>query len=208
MKLVVIDYGAGNVASVVNALDTVKGGTEIIVSNKISDIKSASHLLLPGVSSFGESMKGLKSVEGLLPEIRNQVLSEKKPFLGICAGMQVLANFGYEDGENAGLGFIDGRVEKIIAPDLKIPHMGWNNIIVKPSGHPVLKDIKTGEHFYFANSYHFICQNENNVLAYVEYGAKLNCIVAKENIFAAQFHPEKSGEAGLKLLKNFLNWRP
>ncbi len=208
MKLVVIDYGAGNVASVVNALVAVRGDIEVVVSGKISDIKSASHLLLPGVSSFGESMRGLKSTEGLLPEIRKQVLSEKKPFLAICAGMQILANFGYEDGENAGLGFIDGRVERISAPGLKIPHMGWNNVFIKANDHPVLRDIKTGEHFYFANSYHFICQNENNVLAHVEYGSKLNCILAKENIFAAQFHPEKSGEAGLKLLKNFLNWRP
>lgn len=208
MKLVVIDYGAGNVASVVNALNQVKDQAEVLISNKISDIKSATHLLLPGVSSFGESMSGLGAIEGLLSEIRNQVLKEKKPFLGICAGMQILANFGHEDGEHSGLGFIDGRVEKINTANLKVPHMGWNNIIVKAGGHAVLKGIESGEHFYFANSYHFICQNENNVLAHAEYGQKISAIVAKENIVGAQFHPEKSGEAGLKLLKNFLNWRP
>lgn len=208
MKLVVIDYGAGNVASVVNALDLIKDKVEILISNKISDIKSASHLLLPGVSSFGESMNGLKAIEGLLPEIRNQALKEKKPFLGICAGMQILANFGYEDGEHSGLGFIDGKVEKINSAELKVPHMGWNNIVLKANNHQLLKEIEDGEHFYFANSYHFICQNQNNVLAYAEYGQKINTIVAKENIVGVQFHPEKSGEAGLKLLKNFLNWRP
>lgn len=207
MKLVVIDYGAGNVASVVNALNKVKGDEEIVISNKISDIKSASHLLLPGVSSFGESMRGLKAIDGLLSEIQNQVLNEKKPFLGICAGMQVLAKFGDEDGRYEGLGFIDGHVEKIKSVDLKVPHMGWNNVIVKSNEHPLLSGIKTGEHFYFANSYHFICEDEDNSLAHVEYGGTVNCILAKENIFAAQFHPEKSGEAGLRLLQNFLNWR-
>lgn len=208
MRLVIIDYGAGNIASVANALNQIKGHTEILISNKVTDIRSASHLLLPGVSSFGETMNGLKLIEGLLPEVRNQVLKEKKPFLGICAGMQVLANFGNEDGEHSGLGFIDGKVEKISAENLKIPHMGWNNVEVKSTNHALLKGIERGEHFYFANSYHFICQNENNVLAFVEYGERVNAIIAKENIVGAQFHPEKSGEAGLKLLQNFLNWRP
>lgn len=208
MKTVIIDYGAGNVESVVNALRVVCGSDEIIVSNKISDIRSANHLILPGVGAFGDCMTGLKSIEGLIPEIRKQVLSEKKPFLGICVGMQVLASVGHENGEHQGLGFITGKVEKIAAKEgLKIPHMGWNEIILKTE-HPVLKDSKDGEHFYFANSYHFICQNEHNVLAQVEYGAKMSVVIAKDNIFGAQFHPEKSGEAGLKLLKNFLNWRP
>ena len=208
MKIVVIDYGAGNVESVTNALSLVKGEAEIILSNKISDLKSANHLILPGVGAFGDCMKGLKSIEGFLPELRKQVLVEKKPFLGVCVGMQVLASSGNEDGTHAGLGFINGSVEKISGENLKVPHMGWNNIILKPTKHAALKDIKDGEHFYFANSYHFISQNENNVLAQVEYGAKLTAIVAKENILGVQFHPEKSGEAGLKLLKNFLNWRP
>lgn len=208
MKLIIIDYGAGNIASVINALNQVKDRCEILISNKIPEIKSASHLLLPGVSSFGETMRGLKSIEGLLPEVRNQALIEKKPFLGICAGMQVLANFGYEDGEHSGLGFIDGKVEKINFPGLKVPHMGWNDVIVKANKHAVLKGIENGEHFYFANSYHFVCQNQNNVLMQAEYGEKINAVIAKENIVGAQFHPEKSGEVGLKLLKNFLNWRP
>ena len=209
MKTVIIDYGAGNVESVLNALSFVKNNENFLVSNKPSDIRAANHLILPGVGAFGDCMDGLKSVEGLLPEIRKQVLVEKKPFLGICVGMQVLSSIGYENGEHQGLGFINGKVEKITAQEgLKIPHMGWNEIMLKPTKHPALKDIKNGEHFYFANSYHFICQNENNVLAQVEYGSKLNAIVAKENILGIQFHPEKSGEAGLLILKNFLNWRP
>lgn len=209
MKTVIIDYGAGNVESVLNALSFVKNNENFLVSNKPSDIRAANHLILPGVGAFGDCMDGLKSVEGLLPEIRKQVLVEKKPFLGICVGMQVLSSIGYENGEHQGLGFINGKVEKIAAQEgLKIPHMGWNEIMLKPTKHPALKDVKNGEHFYFANSYHFICQNENNVLAQVEYGSKLNAIIAKENILGIQFHPEKSGEAGLLILKNFLNWRP
>jgi glutamine amidotransferase len=208
MKIVVIDYGGGNVESVVNALSLVKGEAEILISNKSSDLKSANHLILPGVGAFGDCMEGLRLVEGFLPELRKQVLVEKKPFLGICVGMQVLASVGYENGEHQGLGFINGKVEMISTAGLKIPHMGWNDIIIKPGKHPVLKGITKGDHFYFANSYHFICQNENNVLAQVEYGSKLNAIIAKDNIFGTQFHPEKSGEAGLKLLQNFLKWRP
>lgn len=209
MKTVIIDYGSGNVESVLNALSFVKNNENFLVSNKPSDIRAANHLILPGVGAFGDCVNGLKSVEGLLPEIRKQVLIEKKPFLGICVGMQVLASIGYENGEHQGLGFINGKVEKITAQEgLKIPHMGWNEIMLKPTKHPALKDVKNDEHFYFANSYHFICQNENNVLAQLEYGSKLNAIVAKENILGIQFHPEKSGEAGLLILKNFLNWRP
>jgi len=208
MRTVVIDYGAGNVESVCNALNACSVSGEVIISNKVSDIKSANHIILPGVGAFGDCMNGLKSVENLVLEVRNQVLKEKKPFLGICVGMQVLSSIGYENGEHAGLGFINGKVEKIPTQEgLKIPHMGWNEVTINAK-HPILNGIESGEHFYFANSYHFICQNENNVLAEVEYGSKLTAIVAKDNIVGIQFHPEKSGVAGLKILQNFLNWRP
>jgi glutamine amidotransferase len=159
-------------------------------------------------------MSGLKIAEGFLNELRNQAIKEKKPFLGICVGMQVLASLGLENGQHQGLGFINGRVEKINNKTLddkilKIPHMGWNDLAIKNSKHPVLKGIAEGDHFYFANSYHFICQNENNVLAQVQYGDnKINALIAKENIVGAQFHPEKSGQKGLQLIKNFIDWRP
>jgi imidazole glycerol-phosphate synthase subunit HisH len=206
VSAVIIDYGAGNIESVANAFRAV--GCEVKISKNPQDLKSSSHLILPGVGAFGDCMDGLKKDPLLVAQLRGQVLKEKKPFLGICVGMQVLADVGFENGEHRGLGFINGKVEKISGENLKIPHMGWNNIVTKPNKHEVLKGIKSGEHFYFANSFHFIAQNENNVLAHVEYGGKLTAIIAKDNIFAAQFHPEKSGEAGLRLLKNFLNWRP
>ncbi len=205
MTTVIINYGAGNVESVANALRAVGEGEEIIISNNPLDLARADRLFLPGVGAFGDCMLGLIS-SGLLSEINKQVLVEKKPLLGICVGMQVMSSVGFENGEHQGLGFISGKVEKIKAQDgLKIPHMGWNEITLK-GRHPLLEGIKNGEHFYFANSYHFICDNANEVLAETEYGSKLSVAVAKNNVFGAQFHPEKSGEAGLKLLKNFLNW--
>lgn len=208
MNIAIIDYGAGNVESVFNAINQVSPGSQIVVSKKISDLKSANHFILPGVGAFDDCMNGLKSTDGFVIELRNQVLKFKKPFLGICVGMQVLASTGYENGEQQGLGFINGKVEKISGKNLKIPHVGWNEIIIKNDKHPLLKGIKNGDHFYFANSYHFVCQNENNVLAQFEYGSTLTSVIAKENIVGIQFHPEKSGESGLKILKNFLDWRP
>ncbi len=211
MKLTIIDYGAGNVESVFNALKTVSSNNdiEIIISNKISDLKSSNYFLLPGVGAFGDCMQGLRNIEGFVSELRNQVLNFKKPFLAICVGMQVLASIGFENGEHQGLNFINGRVEKIIEPNLKVPHMGWNNLVVKNNKHPILKNIGNGNDFYFANSFHFICQNDNNLLAYAEYGnTKISAVIVKDNIVGAQFHPEKSGEIGLQFLNNFLNWRP
>ncbi len=208
MRTVIIDYGAGNVESVYNALIECGLGDEIIISKEIADIKSANHLILPGVGAYNDCMNGLKSAENLVSEIRKQVLVEKKPFLGICVGMQVLSSVGYENGEHAGLGIINGKVEKIADKiGLKIPHMGWNDISILAK-HPILAGIENGEHFYFANSYHFICQNEHNVLADFDYGSRLTAVIAKDNVVGIQFHPEKSGDAGLKILKNFLNWRP
>lgn len=209
MKIVIIDYGSGNVKSVFNALKKIDSELNIMVSCSLSDVKSANYFILPGVGAFGDCMSSLKSVDGLLGELRNQVLNCKKPFLGICVGMQVLASIGLENGEYQGLGFINGRVEKIATnQNLKIPQMGWNNLKIKPTQHPILNEIAPDEDFYFANSYHFICQNENNVIAYVDYGIKINAVIVKDNIIGAQFHPEKSGKSGLKFLKNFIDWRP
>ncbi len=204
MRAVIIDYNAGNVESVFNALCLVAPDFEIKISGKISDLENASHIILPGVGAFGDCMENLRAIDGLIDALKKQILVEKKPFFGICVGMQVLANKGFEDGAYDGLGFISGEVKKIIEPDLKVPHMGWNEVNFTQNSHPYLSEIKSGEHFYFANSYHFICQNSNSQLASFSYGAARVAIIAKDNIFATQFHPEKSGAAGLKLLKNFL----
>lgn len=209
MKIIIIDYGSGNVASVYNALRNIDSNCLIEITNNESELKSSTHIILPGVGAFNDCMQGLRQQPNFLSELRKQVIKEKKPFLGICVGMQVLASIGFENGEHQGLNFINGRVEKLAEENLKIPHMGWNELMIKNNKHPLLKNIVQGDHFYFANSYHFICQNENNVLAQVQYGSnKINAIIAKENIVGAQFHPEKSAEKGLEFLKNFINFRP
>ena len=209
MKIIIIDYGSGNVASVYNALRNIDSNCVIEITNNESELKSSTHIILPGVGAFNDCMQGLRQQPNFLSELRKQVIKEKKPFLGICVGMQVLASIGFENGEHQGLNFINGRVEKLAEKNLKIPHMGWNELMIKNNKHPLLKNIAQGDHFYFANSYHFICQNENNVLAQVQYGSnKINAIIAKENIVGAQFHPEKSAEKGLEFLKNFINFRP
>lgn len=210
MKVTIIDYKAGNIESVYNAIASLNLGYEIVISDKPQDVKSANYVILPGVGAFADCMEGLKHSEGLIAEMRNHAINQQKPFLGICVGMQVLASTGFENGEHQGLGFIDGKVVKIEAKeDLKVPHMGWNSLNINDTQikHPLLKTIKNGDHVYFANSYHFICQNAGNVVASVDYSQKINAIIVKKNIAGFQFHPEKSGEVGLKLLKNFLEWR-
>ena len=210
MSILIIDYGAGNIESMKNALQLVKADAQIIISNKLEDLEKADHLILPGVGNFGDCMNCLKKIEGLIPQIKKQVLQNKKPFLGVCVGMQVLADLGYEDGTHEGLGLIAGCVQKITVKNiggknLKVPHMGWNNVeIITSTNHKILDNIKNGEHFYFANSYHFIPKNEEDRLGFANYGQKITAILAKDNIFATQFHPEKSGKAGLKILENFL----
>lgn len=204
MKIVIINYESGNVASVVNAFEKVKASHQIIISNKIADIKAADFLVLPGVGSYGDCMAGLAKIDGLIEAIKQQVLEKKKPFLGICVGMQVLSDVGFENGKYQGFGFIEGEVKAIPQQlDLVIPHMGWNNINVKQDL-SLIAGIKAGQHFYFANSYYFAAKNADNIIAEVDYGIKIPAIIAQGNIFGVQFHPEKSGEVGLSLLQNFL----
>jgi imidazole glycerol-phosphate synthase subunit HisH len=207
-KIVIIDYNSGNIRSVFNALESIKkDNEEILISNKISDIQSASHLILPGVGSFSDCAKGLRAIQGMIDEIKNHIKKDK-PFLGICVGMQLLAEFGYEGGKNNGLNFILGDVIKINDDDnsLKIPHIGWNNLEIQ-SNHKILSGIAQGDHFYFVHSYHFKVQNSENIIAQVSYGSnKITAIIAQDNIIATQFHPEKSADNGLKLLQNFINF--
>lgn len=210
MQIAIIDYGAGNIKSVRNAVEKVIKEKNLpnftaIITNKKSDIANASHLILPGVGAFGDCILGLEKND-LISEIKKQVLINKKPFLGVCVGMQVMADFGYEDGEYKGLGLISGEVKKIDSQNnsLKIPHMGWNNIEILQNNHKIFQNISNNEHFYFANSYHFIAKNKNELVAEVCYGQKITAIIAKENILGIQFHPEKSGEVGLAILENFI----
>lgn len=206
-QVTIIDYGSGNLHSIAKAfeLEAKKSGIKVKVSSDAEDIKKASHIVLPGVGAFADCLQGLKSAPGVLDALNTAVIINKKPFLGVCVGMQMLAQESHEQGVHKGLGWIKGKVVAINSHNnvLKVPHMGWNELEIKQD-HPVLAGIKSGDHAYFVHSYWMECSNANNVLANVDYGANLTAIIANENIIATQFHPEKSQQLGLKLINNFL----
>ena len=208
-KVVIIDYGSGNLKSVYNAFDALGVCDSIVISNDLDELRSASHIILPGVGAFADCMGGITAKRGLLEEIRIQALELKKPFLGICAGMQVLADIGYEKGVTKGLGLIPGEVRNISDSEnfdknnYKIPQIGWNNLKILQN-HPIVSGIGDKEDVYFANSYRFIVKEERSLLATVDYGCEVSAIIAKNNVLGMQFHPEKSGEVGLRFLRNFI----
>jgi len=198
-KACILDYGSGNVGSLFNLLNNLD--CNVKVSNDPEDIKGSTHILLPGVGAFGESMKKInKNIP--LNVLKNEVNENKKPFLGICVGMQVLADKGYEFGEHDGLGWISGNVVKLKAKIL--PHIGWNNVeILKES--QLFSDIENLRDFYFVNSYAFKVEDKNFLIAKTEYEEVFCSAVEKNNIFGVQFHPEKSQNSGKKVIQNFLN---
>ena len=197
-KVCILDYGSGNVASVYNLLSRLN--YKAIISNDSSDIKGSSHIILPGVGAFGASIERIRNkIEINLLE--DEVKIKKKPFLGICVGMQILADKGFEFGEHDGLGWIEGTVEKIKAKVL--PHIGWNNIQVKKQS-PIFSNIENSKDFYFVNSYAFNVKDKNLIISETSYGSTFCSAVQKDNIFGVQFHPEKSQKAGQLVMHNFL----
>lgn len=210
-SVALIDYGSGNLASAAKALARAASDTghEIIVTADPDIVANAERIVLPGVGAFADCMRGLAAVPGMVPALREKVLKQGAPFLGICVGMQLLATVGREFGDHAGLGWIAGEVIKI-APDdasLKIPHMGWNELkIIQP--HALLKGIAPGAHAYFVHSYQLVPTLPDDLLATTDYGGPITAMIGYENIAGTQFHPEKSQATGLRLLANFLTWMP
>ena len=197
MSVVIIDYEMGNVASVQKALNFLK--IPNLITNEIETIKEAKFLILPGVGSFAQGMNNLNKL-GLTEVIKKEVLQNKKNFLGICVGLQLIASKGYEPYECNGLNLIEGEVKKIELKDKKIPHLGWNNIkVINPNYFENLNE----KDFYFIHSYHFIPKNPLHIAATVNYGIEMTAALQNENIFAVQFHPEKSQEVGLSLLNQY-----
>lgn len=195
--IAIIDYGAGNIFSVKNALDYL--GFDNKLTNKKEDIINADAIILPGVGAFPWAMKKLEE-SGLIDTIKEQ--SKKKPFLGICLGMQLLFDKSYEFEECDGLGLIPGKVDKMVEPDLVIPHMGWNKLVFNRQS-PLFEGLTDDEFVYFVHSYKAFC-DDKYLYAYCEYGHTVPAMVSDGKfIYGAQFHPEKSGETGLKILKNF-----
>ena len=207
-KVVIVDYGLGNIISAQQSfIKTIQDNffdAEVIISNRPSDIYTSSHIVLPGQGAFFSCITGLKKIHGMIEALEENVLINKKPFLGICVGMQLLAEIGYENGIHQGLGWIKGSIKKLEANKLKLPHMGWNNIQIVNNSFEMSFDQKKND-YYFVHSYFFDCLEEKNIIASTKYGLDFPSIVGKENIYGVQFHPEKSSEQGLGLINNFLS---
>jgi imidazole glycerol-phosphate synthase subunit HisH len=203
VSLALIDYGAGNLQSVKNALKAA-GAADVAVTADPDVVAKANRIVLPGVGAFAHCMNALSGIDGMVEAMDARVRGQGAPFLGICVGMQLLADEGVEHGTHAGLGWIGGTVRAIEpSPDIKVPHMGWNDVLVA-DGAPVLE---SGE-AYFLHGYHFEASDEADVAATTIHGAELVAAVAKGNILGVQFHPEKSQAYGINFLKRFLRWKP
>ncbi len=212
MIVAIVDYGAGNLRSAEKALVAAAEtkGARVIVTADLDDLRQADKIVLPGVGAFADCKRGLDALPGMVECLEEQVLMAGKPFLGICVGMQLMAEIGIEFGETRGLGWIKGRVVVLDPADrtLRIPQMGWNDLQLKTPDHPVLSATKTGDHAYFVHSYHFVAARPQDVMAEVEYGGPVAAMIGRDNLVGVQFHPEKSQHVGLKLLGRFLAWRP
>ena len=207
MNVTIVDYKAGNISSVINSFKEVaQDKVKIDVSSDVSKIKLSDKVVLPGQGSFKSCVDALKSINGLVDSLNDFVIINKKPLLGICVGLQMFADVGYEETETKGLGWISGKVTKINNQNgkYKLPHIGWNQInILKES--KIFKDIKDKSHMYFVHSYEFIPEDKSVISATTDYSSNIVCSVEKENIFGTQFHPEKSDKIGLKIIDNFIN---
>ena len=213
METIVIDYGSGNLLSVAKALERAGREAEIngtvTVSQETGAVDRADHIVLPGVGAFGDCANGLRTLPKMVDALERNIRQKKKPFLGICVGMQLMGDRGLEHGSHEGLGWIQGVVRPLapLKSELKIPHMGWNVFETTPaSSHPVLSNFVGPTHAYFVHSYSIHCRNDTDVLATSDYGGQFPAVVGKDNMIGTQFHPEKSQTAGLKLLHNFLRW--
>ena len=208
---VLVDYDSGNLHSAKKAfqrmaLETNAG--EVVVSSRPEDITRATRIVLPGDGAFPACRNALSNYSGLFEAISEGV-TQGKPFLGICVGMQILATWGREYEDTRGFDWIGGEIVRITPADpaLKVPHMGWNDLVIDRA-HPVLAGITTGDHAYFVHSYHFKLADPAHLLAHTDYAGPITAIVGRDNIVGTQFHPEKSQANGLRLIANFLNWRP
>ena len=207
MKVTIVDYSSGNISSVINSFKEVaQNKATIEVTSDLNKIKSSDKIVLPGQGSFKSCVDALKKINGLTDTLNEFAINDKKPVLGICVGLQMFADVGYEETETKGLGWISGKVLKIDNQNgkFKLPHIGWNQIsILKDS--KIFKEVENNSHMYFVHSYEFVPTDSNFISATTDYSTKVVCSVEKENIFGTQFHPEKSDKTGLKIIDNFIN---
>ena len=207
MKVTIVDYNSGNISSVINSFNEVaQDKVNIEVTADLNKIKSSDKVVLPGQGSFKSCVDALKKINGLIDTLNEFVITNKKPLLGICVGLQMFADIGYEETETKGLGWIPGKVSKIDNQNgkYKLPHIGWNQInIVRES--KIFENVENYTHMYFVHSYEFIPKDKNIISATTDYSSNIVCAVETENIFGTQFHPEKSDKIGLKIIDNFIN---
>ncbi len=207
MKVTIVDYNSGNISSVINSFKEVaKDKVNIEVTADLNKIKSSDKVVLPGQGSFKSCVDALNKINGLTETLTEFAINNKKPLLGICVGLQMFADIGYEETETKGLGWISGKVSKIDNRNgkYKLPHIGWNQInIVKQS--KIFENVENNSHMYFVHSYEFIPDDKNVISATTDYSSNIVCSVETENIFGTQFHPEKSDKLGLKIIDNFIN---
>ena len=227
--IAIIDYGSGNLRSAAKAFEHVIANealdVEVVISDKADVIAAADRIVLPGQGAFGDCMDNLQNTDGMIDALEQRILKDGKPFLGICVGMQLLATRGLEHGVHGGLNWIAGEVvpmkDRLSDKSLKIPHMGWNDLIMplndnlagaQDNRHFVLRSTRSGEesadHYYFVHSYMFECEYNHHILALADYGGLFAAAVGRDNIAGVQFHPEKSQDAGLKLIGDFMRWKP
>ena len=212
MLTALVDYDSGNLHSAEKAFQRMAlevGGGKVIVTSHPEEVARADRIVLPGDGAFPACRQALGSYGGLFEAIEDGVIRQGKPFLGICVGMQMLAAWGREYHDTEGFGWIDGEVVKIAPsdPKLKVPHMGWNDLVIDHA-HPVLAGVQTGEHAYFVHSYHFQVDDPAERLAHCDYAGDITAIIGRDTMVGTQFHPEKSQATGLRIIANFLQWKP
>ena len=204
--ITIVNYGSGNLLSAqqsfIKAVNLIGVDAEIKISNKPESLKFSTHVVLPGQGAFKTCMDGIKKIPGMEDQLNEFVKVKKRPFFGICVGMQLLAEKSEENGNHQGLGWIGGTIKKLPNDDIKLPHMGWNEVKIVNKN----SQIKPKENdYYFVHSYYFDCTNSEDVVAETKYGINFPSIVNKENVYGCQFHPEKSSDQGLNIIKDFIN---
>ena len=206
MKLIIVDYNSGNISSVINSFrEVAQNKVNIEVTSDLKKIKSSDKVVLPGQGSFKSCVDALNKIDGLTEALNEFAVTNKKPLLGICVGLQMFADIGYEETETKGLGWISGKVSKIDNQNgkFKLPHIGWNEIVIQKESR-IFKDIKNKSHMYFVHSYEFIPEDKSVISATTDYSSKIVCSVERDNLIGTQFHPEKSDKIGLKIIDNFI----
>ncbi len=214
MSVAIIDYGSGNLRSAAKAFERAAREAGLTIPVHVTAdpelVARADRIVLPGVGAFADCMAGLSALDGMVAALHQAVLGERRPFLGICVGMQLMATLGREHGDHKGLGWIDGEVVALTPsdPNLKIPHMGWNQLQFCEPDHALFSGLRPGAHAYFVHSYRFAPADPADILATTGYGGSLAAIIGRHNMVGTQFHPEKSQQTGLRLITNFLEWTP